>query len=76
MYKNKPFISKKRRKQQSIRYINAQAIPPTKTKRLQKKCTKKTKNSTSYDLRGKQKSIPLHILKFTKKIGNCTEKVG
>ena len=67
--------SRKCGKQLKISYLNEQSVPLMKTKRSQKKWRQKTKNSTSYDHPGKQKSIHLHILKFTKN-GKLNRKVG
>ena len=76
MYKNKPFEQQKTSKTDQQHLIDLPNASSDETKRLEKKSTQKTKNSTSYDHLGKQNSIPLHILKFTKKLEICTEKVG
>ena len=66
MYKNKPFEQQKTSKTDQQHLIDLPNASSDETKRLEKKSTQKTQNSTSYDHLGKQNSIPLHILKFTK----------
>ena len=74
--KHKPFEQYKTSKTDQQHLIDLPNASSDETKRLEKKSTEKTKNSTSYDHLGKQNSIPLHVLKFTKNKGNCTEKIG
>ena len=76
MYKNKPFEQHKTSKTDQQHLIDLPNASSDETKRLEKKSTEKTKNSTSYDHLGKQNSIPLPFLKVTKKLEICTEKVG
>ena len=76
MYKNKPFEQQKTSKTDQQHLIDLPNASSDETKRLEKKSTQKTKNSTSYDHLGKQNSIPLPFLKVTKKLEICTEKVG
>ena len=66
MYKNKPFEQQKTSKTDQQHLIDLPNASSDETKRLEKKSTQKTQNSTSYDHLGKQNPIPLHILKFTK----------
>ena len=73
---NKPFEQHKMSKTDQQHLIDLPNASSDETKRLEKKSTQKTKNSTSYDNRDKQNSMPLHFLKFTKKLEICTEKVG
>ena len=47
-----------------------------KNKAIAKEMNTKDLKLTCYDNLGKNNSIPLHILKFTQKKGNCTEKVA
>ena len=67
MYKNKPFEQHKTSKTDQQHLIDLLNASFGENKAVAKEMNAKTKNSTSYYHLGKQNSIPLHILKFTKK---------